>query len=216
MWDIPLRSVPITVHGGNATAFAVEATHNGGTGARPGKDGLSATAYPSGVWGSQVEITESTEPLRILRRELRPDSGGPGQYRGGLGQVIEVENREGAAMELLAAYERTRYPARGRAGGGDGACGLLSLGSGEAVAPKGVQEIPPRRTADRRNARRRRLRRSLRARAGSGRRRRATRAGLAGTQRPGTTASCATKPARWTSKRPASGAAQHRRVEPEP
>ncbi len=143
MWDIPLRSVPITVHGGNATAFAVEATHNGGTGARPGKDGLSATAYPSGVWGSQVEITESTQPLRILRRELRPDSGGPGQYRGGLGQVIEVENREGAAMLLLAAYERTRYPARGRAGGADGACGLLSLGSGKAVAPKGVQEIPP-------------------------------------------------------------------------
>ena len=143
MWDIPLRSAPITVRDGNATAFAVEATHNGGTGARPTKDGLSATAYPSGVWGSQVEITESTEPLRILRRELRPDSGGPGQYRGGLGQVIEVENREGAAMLLLAAYERTRYPARGRAGGADGACGLLSLGSGQAVQPKGVQEIPP-------------------------------------------------------------------------
>ncbi len=143
MWDIPLRSAPITVQGGNATAFAVEATHNGGTGARPGKDGLSATAYPSGVWGSQVEITESTEPLRILRRELRPDSGGPGQYRGGLGQVIELENREGAAMLLLAAYERTRYPARGRAGGGDGACGILSLGSGQAIKAKGVQEIPP-------------------------------------------------------------------------
>jgi N-methylhydantoinase B len=143
MWDLPLRSAPITVRDGNATAFAVEATHNGGTGARPTKDGLSATAYPSGVWGSQVEITESTEPLRILRRELRPDSGGPGRWRGGLGQVIEIENREGAAMELLAAYERTRYPARGRAGGGDGACGTLALASGQAVAPKGVQEIPP-------------------------------------------------------------------------
>ncbi|MDX1575387.1 MAG: hydantoinase B/oxoprolinase family protein, partial [Kiloniellales bacterium] len=36
-----------------------------------------------------------------------------------------------------------RYPARGRAGGGDGACGTLALGSGQRIAPKGVQEIPP-------------------------------------------------------------------------
>ena len=75
MWDLPLRSAFDLTRRGNATTFACELTHNGGTGARPAGDGLSATAYPSGVWGSQVEITESVAPLRLRRRELRPDSG---------------------------------------------------------------------------------------------------------------------------------------------
>ena len=76
MWDIPIRSAALSRLDGNATTFAIELTHNGGTGARPGADGLSATAYPSGVWGSQVEITEHITPVRVRRRELIPDSGG--------------------------------------------------------------------------------------------------------------------------------------------
>ena len=141
MWDIPLRSAPAALLG-NGTAFATEPTHNGGTGARPTKDGLSATAYPSGVWGSQVEITESTEPLRFWRRELRPDSGGPGRARGGLGQVIELENREGAPMLLMAAVQRMHEAARGQDGGGAGGLGVISLASGERLRGMGVQEIP--------------------------------------------------------------------------
>ncbi|MEM7225231.1 MAG: hydantoinase B/oxoprolinase family protein [Pseudomonadota bacterium] len=141
MWDIPLRSAPAALLG-NATAFATEPTHNGGTGARPNKDGLSATAYPSGVWGSQVEITESTEPLRFWRRELRPDSGGPGKARGGLGQVLELENREGAPMLLMAAVQRMEEAARGRDGGGPGGRGVISLASGARMRGMGVQEIP--------------------------------------------------------------------------
>ena len=43
--------------------FAISVATNGGTGARPGKDGLSATAYPSGVKGTPVEIVETTTPL---------------------------------------------------------------------------------------------------------------------------------------------------------
>ena len=54
MYDLPMRNA---VSNGRDTPFAVELTHNGGTGARPGKDGLSATAFPSGVYGSQVEVT---------------------------------------------------------------------------------------------------------------------------------------------------------------
>jgi N-methylhydantoinase B len=65
-------------------------SHNGGTGARPTRDGLSATAFPSGVWGSQVETSEAVAPVLFHRRELRPDSGGAGTRRGGLGQRIEM------------------------------------------------------------------------------------------------------------------------------
>ena len=142
MWNLTLRSTAETLMRGNATIFATDLNHNGGTGARSGKDGLSATAYPSGVWGSQVETVESAEPLRYLRRELLPDTGGPGQFRGGLGQFVEVENKDQAPMLLMASFERMRYSARGRAGGGDGQLGVVALGSGQALPGKGIHEIP--------------------------------------------------------------------------
>ena len=64
--------------------------HAGGAGARPGKDGLSATAFPSGVRNVPVEVNEAMSPLVVWRKEYRQDSGGAGEFRGGLGQVMEV------------------------------------------------------------------------------------------------------------------------------
>ena len=61
MYDLPLRNVAGAETTGDP-AFAVEFVHNGGTGARPMRDGLSATAFPSGVWGTQVEIAEAIRP----------------------------------------------------------------------------------------------------------------------------------------------------------
>src|SRR5581483_1177289 len=69
-------------------AFSTVIFHCGGTGARPGKDGLDVTAFPSGVRTIPVEATESVAPVMFRRREFREGSGGAGQYRGGLGQVI--------------------------------------------------------------------------------------------------------------------------------
>ena len=74
--------------------------HTGGTGARPGKDGLSATAFPSGVRSTPIEITETVAPLIFWRKEYIPDSGGPGEYRGGLGQVMEIAHSQGAAFAV--------------------------------------------------------------------------------------------------------------------
>ena len=143
MYDVPMRSMPDLSPHRNVSAFAVELTHNGGTGARPGKDGLSATAYPSGVWGSQVEITESVAPLLVHRRELRRGSGGAGKYRGGLGQTLEIENAEGAPSAFFLSFERVKYPARGRAGGADGARGIVTLSSGETLSGKGEFALLP-------------------------------------------------------------------------
>ena len=143
LWDLPLRSTASAARPGrNATAFATEFTHSGGTGARPTKDGLSATAYPSGVYGTQVEIAESTAPVRIRRRELICDSGGAGRHRGGLGQIIELESSESAPILLFAGVERTKYPARGREGGANGSTGRITLRSGATLAGKGEQTIP--------------------------------------------------------------------------
>ena len=142
MYDLPIRGGFDAGGRGNATPFAIELTHNGGTGARPAKDGLSATGFPSGVYGSQVEISESITPLLIRRRELREDSGGPGRTRGGLGQIIEVENREGAPFSLFASVDRVKYPALGRDGGASGAPGHIALASGRVFSGKGQQQIP--------------------------------------------------------------------------
>jgi N-methylhydantoinase B len=142
MWDIPIRNGDLADEANGLTGFAIELTHNGGTGAAPRRDGLSATAFPNGVWGSQAEVTESTVPVRILRRELRRDSGGAGRYRGGLGQIIELESSEDAAILLFCSVDRIEHPARGRAGGQDGAPGEIVLGSGQVLPGKGEHVIP--------------------------------------------------------------------------
>jgi N-methylhydantoinase A/oxoprolinase/acetone carboxylase beta subunit/N-methylhydantoinase B/oxoprolinase/acetone carboxylase alpha subunit len=116
--------------------------HSGGAGARPQADGLSATAFPSGVRNMPVEVNEIGSPLVFWRKEFRRDSGGRGQYRGGLGQVIELENRQGRDFSISATYERTVFPARGRHGGRPGALGRLSLDDGTEVRSKGRSVIP--------------------------------------------------------------------------
>jgi N-methylhydantoinase B len=128
--------------GANATPFNVLSFHSGGTGARPGKDGLSATAFPSGVRSVPVEIVESVAPVVIWRKEYRVDSGGAGRTRGGLGQVMEIGSAQNAPFAVLAMFERIEHPARGREGGLDGAPGRVSLASGAPLRGKGQQTIP--------------------------------------------------------------------------
>jgi len=140
LWNMTFRGE--TDRGSNEnTMFAITAVTNGGVGARPALDGLSATAYPSGVRGTPVEINESVAPLVFWRKEYRPDSGGPGRQRGGLGQVLEIGSAIGAEFELLAAFDRIDHPARGRDGGGDGARGAVFLASGGRMAGKGTQTV---------------------------------------------------------------------------
>jgi N-methylhydantoinase B len=62
--------------------------------------------------------------------------------RGGLGQTMEVGSRENAAFGLFAGFERVKFPARGRNGGGSGALGAVTLKSGPVLKPKGLQVIP--------------------------------------------------------------------------
>jgi N-methylhydantoinase B len=116
--------------------------HCGGAGARPDKDGLSATAFPSGVRTIPVEATESIAPVLFGRREFRDDSGGAGKWRGGLGQVIEIGGADGMPISLLCNFERVEHPARGRDGGHQGAPGRVSLLSGRPIGPKGRQTVP--------------------------------------------------------------------------
>jgi N-methylhydantoinase B len=142
LWNLNVRGETEDAGLGNY-GFTMAVTSNGGTGARPMQDGLSATAYPSGVKGTPVEVAESITPLIFWRKELRSDSGGAGRTRGGLGQHIEVASRIGRPFELLAAYDRIDHPPRGRDGGKDGEAGSVALKSGTRLKGKGFQLVPP-------------------------------------------------------------------------
>ena len=116
--------------------------NSGGSGARPRIDGLNATAFPSGVMTMPVEATEHAGPVIIWRKELRPDSGGVGAFRGGVGQLMEVGAREGHEFDFSAMFDRVDHPALGRAGGGAGAPTTLRRSDGSALRGKGKQFVP--------------------------------------------------------------------------
>ncbi len=120
--------------------------NSGGTGARPSLDGLTATAFPSGVRTMSTEATEQIGPIVVWRKEIREDSGGAGRYRGGMGQIMEIAPADGYLLEFSAMFDRCDNPARGRAGGSDGAVGRVYLDDGTPFASKGRQTVP----ADRR------------------------------------------------------------------
>lgn len=138
-----LWNILIDGHDDDGERYIVMSFHSGGAGARPYADGLSATAFPSGVRNMPVEINEAISPIVFWRKEFRPGSGGDGTYRGGHGQIVEIGNRLDRHFNISATYERTVNPARGRAGGEPGATGGLRLAnSGDVVKPLGRSRIP--------------------------------------------------------------------------
>ena len=125
----------------DASRAEVLTFNSGGSGARPRADGLNATAFPSGVMTMPIEATEHTGPIIIWRKELRPDSGGVGEFRGGLGQYMEVGARDGHEFDFQAMFDRVHYPARGRQGGKNGAATTIAQDDGTPMKGKGKQFV---------------------------------------------------------------------------
>jgi len=116
--------------------------NSGGSGARPTLDGMNATAFPSGVMTMPVEATEQVGPVIIWRKELRADSGGAGEHRGGLGQYMDVGVHDGHEFHIQAMFDRVDHPARGRQGGGNGAPTHIAQDDGTPMRGKGKQFVP--------------------------------------------------------------------------
>jgi N-methylhydantoinase B len=134
------------VHGQDPAGnrFTLLSFLSGGTGARRDLDGLSATAFPSGVAGIPTEVFENRSPLVITERELRPDSGGAGRQRGGLGQRLVYSGmRLGEAYRLSPFTDRVHYPAPGLEGGQAGAAGEFHLVDGTPLHPKRTIQLDP-------------------------------------------------------------------------
>jgi N-methylhydantoinase B len=141
LWDTQITGV----ERGTGRHFSFTWFSAGGTGALRGQDGLSATAYPSGVAGVAAEVIETLAPIVLRRRELRSDSGGAGTFRGGLGQVMEIEVLTDEPYIFSGLYERTRHAAPGLNGGGPGACGHIATSNGVPLPPK-ISTLAPAET----------------------------------------------------------------------
>jgi N-methylhydantoinase B len=89
-----------------------------------------------------VEATENVAPVIFWTKELRPDSGGAGRSRGGLGQIMEIGTKGDAEFAVNAMFDRIAHAPRGRDGGQDGAAGWVGLDDGTRLRAKGFQTIP--------------------------------------------------------------------------
>ncbi|MDB5315506.1 MAG: 5-oxoprolinase [Rhodospirillales bacterium] len=145
LWNPPLRGgAQVSGQGAEVADFEVITFNSGGTGARPGKDGLDGTAFPSGVRTMPVEATENVAPVIFWKKELRPDSAGAGRTRGGFGQIMEIGAKGDAEFAVNAIFDRVANAPKGREGGGDGAAGWVGLNdaNGTVLRTKGFQVIP--------------------------------------------------------------------------
>lgn len=116
---------------------------SGGTGARPTADGISATAFPSGVAGVPTEVIESLSPVVFHSRELVTDSGGAGRFRGGCGQEMRVSVRTDRSYVLSPLFDRVKFHAAGYEGGEPGGYGAIELSDGTCFDTKGAREYQP-------------------------------------------------------------------------
>lgn len=136
------ESVSPSDNAAGGRAFETLFFNSGGAGARVEEDGMSGTAFPSGVKAIAAEIVESIHPVVIWRKELLPDSGGPGRWRGGLGQRLEIGTVDGAPFQFFGMFDRVNHPARGRDGGMAGRGGRVMLDDGTPMAAMGLQSVP--------------------------------------------------------------------------
>jgi N-methylhydantoinase B len=131
----------LSVWRGQNPPFTLTIFQVGGTGARPTKDGLNAVGFPSGVAGVPAEVIESLSPVVMKRRQLRPDSGGAGTWRGGLGQLTEFTRRGEGRWSVSSIADRTVYAAPGLLGGQSGAAGEVSLNDGTRLNAKALKDL---------------------------------------------------------------------------
>jgi N-methylhydantoinase B len=127
----------------NGQLFHVNFMNAGGMGARVERDGLPATAFPSGIRGTPVEIMETTAPLFIKRKELRPDSAGPGRARGGLGQIMQIAVETDKPYHFPARFNRAKFPPQGLNGGRPAAPLVLRTTAGRELHAMGYHVLEP-------------------------------------------------------------------------
>lgn len=114
----------------------------GGYGALQGYDGRAAVPGPGNMTALSTEVWEDLTGTTINYRRIRPDSGGVGEFPGGPGQEIEFENSTASEVTFSFLGLRTRIPARGMLGGGNGLLRSFLI-DGKAVDGKARHSLAP-------------------------------------------------------------------------
>ena len=115
---------------------------SGGFGALEGQDGRDCLPGPSNMAAVPVEVWETITGMTVINKRLRPDSGGPGASRGGIGQEMTLRNDTGNPMTVFSMANRTEFAPPGYLGGGDGGLRQHQV-NGMTVHPKGSQVLSP-------------------------------------------------------------------------
>ena len=124
-----INALSLAGHRADGRRWVMFSFFGGGHGGHPEGDGLSHGNAPiSTATIPPVEILEAAYPVMFSQWALRPDSGGPGRQRGGLGGLYEIELLEQSADVFLFG-ERGLYPPQGVAGGGPAACNVFTYDS---------------------------------------------------------------------------------------
>ena len=132
-----INALSLAGHRANGQRWVMFSFFGGGHGAHGAGDGLNHGNAPiSTATIPPLEILEAAYPVRFTQWALRPDSGGVGEYRGGLGAIYEIELLEKQADVFLFG-ERGRFPPPGVVGGGPGALNTFHFeqADGEHVPP---------------------------------------------------------------------------------
>jgi N-methylhydantoinase B len=107
--------------------FLVDMLPYGGRGGMPGLDGMIPIAYPTNSTITPCEVIETRAPILFECKEFRPDSGGPGRCRGGLGQVIAFEHRGSVPIIFNLTPDRITTLPQGLNGGEPGRIGEVYI-----------------------------------------------------------------------------------------
>jgi len=121
-----INALSLAGHRADGRRWVMFSFFGGGHGGHPAGDGLNHGNAPiSTATIPPFEILEAAYPVRFTEWALRPDSGGPGRHRGGLGAVYEIELLEASADAFIFG-ERGRFAPPGVLGGGAAALNRFS------------------------------------------------------------------------------------------
>ena len=126
----------------DGTAYGSAQNFHGGQGGRSSMDGLDTLSFPSNCRVTPIEMYELAVPVLTECKELIPDSGGPGKYRGGLGQRGIIRNLSDREMNIYLSTEHVKHPCLGVLGGQAGRNGAV-LHDDQPVFAKGRLVLAP-------------------------------------------------------------------------
>ena len=132
-----------TKNGKEKTDFVEYFFLNGGYAARPNQDGVNVLSFPTNVANVPIEVLERDAPIMVTEKSLRPNTGGKGKYRGGLGQTFSFKMVGKEPINLSILTEKTKTFPHGILGGENGSGGSMEIRPHRFVPPKGLTKFYP-------------------------------------------------------------------------